>query len=177
MRYPFNLLPFAAKTLRFVEDLAVSGWIERQGTLLTLHYDLQGTLILPPLTNTPQRCDGLWQTTCCEWFMALPGATAYWEVNLSPNGNWNCYRFEGYRQGMVEERAIAMIPIAVACKADALHLEVTLDVSALFTTADALEVGITAVLDSPEQGVSYWALSHPGAEPDFHRREGFALTV
>jgi hypothetical protein len=161
----------------FVGDLAVSGWIERQGKHLNVHYQLQGALVLPLPTDTPRRRDGLWQTTCLEWFMALPGATGYWEVNLSPNGDWNCYRFQDYRQGMTEERAIATIPMAVERNAEALQLAVTLDVSSLFTPIDALEVGITAVLERPEQGVSYWALTHPGAEPDFHRRDGFVLTI
>jgi hypothetical protein len=38
-----------------------------------------------------------------------------------------------------------------------------------------LEISLTAVIEQVGQGVSYWALAHTGAEPDFHRRDSFRL--
>jgi hypothetical protein len=40
-----------------------------------------------------------------------------------------------------------------------------------------LEVSLTAVIEQVGQGVSYWALAHTGAEPDFHRRDSFGLKL
>jgi hypothetical protein len=40
-----------------------------------------------------------------------------------------------------------------------------------------LELSLTAVIDQVGQGVSYWALAHTGAEPDFHRRDSFRLRL
>jgi hypothetical protein len=40
-----------------------------------------------------------------------------------------------------------------------------------------LEVSLTAVIEQVVQGVSYWALAHTGAEPDFHRRDSFRLRL
>jgi hypothetical protein len=40
-----------------------------------------------------------------------------------------------------------------------------------------LEISLTAVIDQVGQGVSYWALAHTGAEPDFHRRDSFGLRL
>ena len=34
--------------------------------------------------------------------------------------------------------------------------------------------GVTAVIETAE-GVSYWALSHPGAKPDFHDSKAFLV--
>jgi hypothetical protein len=38
-----------------------------------------------------------------------------------------------------------------------------------------LEISLTAVIEQVGKGVSYWALAHTGAEPDFHRRDSFRL--
>jgi hypothetical protein len=40
-----------------------------------------------------------------------------------------------------------------------------------------LEVSLTAVIEQVGEGVSYWALAHTGAEPDFHRRDSFWLRL
>ena len=37
--------------------------------------------------------------------------------------------------------------------------------------------GATAVIRSATGKTTHWALAHPGPRPDFHRRDGFALTV
>jgi hypothetical protein len=33
------------------------------------------------------------------------------------------------------------------------------------------------VIEQVGQGVSYWALAHTGAEPDFHRRDSFRAEI
>jgi hypothetical protein len=45
------------------------------------------------------------------------------------------------------------------------------------TAAARLEVGVSAVLQSSSGELSYWAVAHPGSEPDFHHREGFCLKL
>ena len=42
-------------------------------------------------------------TTCFEAFLGLPGHTAYWEINLAANGDWNVYSFDDYRSGQQEQ--------------------------------------------------------------------------
>jgi hypothetical protein len=40
-----------------------------------------------------------------------------------------------------------------------------------------LRLGLTAVIEQANLAKSYWALAHPPGEPDFHHRDGFALTL
>ena len=48
----------------------------------------------------------------------------------------------------------------------------------LIVAADRrIEVGVAAVIELAGGGLTYWALSHPGPQPDFHRRESFLVEV
>jgi hypothetical protein len=144
-------------------------------------------MAIPPLAPNPQRRDGLWQATCVELFLALPGQESYRELNLSPSGDWAVYRLEGYRQGLTSDPAWSGLPLRrrnVGADASAddkgsgiLELQLDTPLPPELSTAPELEVAITAVLQSRDGTCSYWALVHPGPEADFHRREGFALRL
>lgn len=160
--------------------LEVRGRVERSGDRLSLTYrllDPAGLVTIPAATATPQRRDGLWEHTCLEAFLADPGAEPYWEVNLAPSGDWNVYRLSGYREGLAPERAISALPFDVSRNPDGLGLAVSLDLTALPLAGRPLELGITAVLELQDGAMLYWALCHPGAEADFHLRQGFQLLV
>ncbi|HTO59214.1 MAG TPA: hypothetical protein VMJ74_15545 [Pseudomonadales bacterium] len=44
-------------------------------------------------------------------------------------------------------------------------------------TRQTLHVGLSAVVEDARGGLSYWALHHPSARPDFHDRDSFVLSV
>lgn len=134
-------------------------------------------MLLPPATAEPRRRDELWTTTCFELFLAEPGAEPYWEVNLSPSGDWNLYRLSGYRQGLTPEPAISALPFVVERDGSGLALTVSLDLGALPLAGRPLELAVTAVLELRDGDILYWALRHPGEQADFHWREGFELRV
>ncbi len=172
----FRLLPFEAAMAR--SGLHLGGVIGRDGSVLSLRYELTGPLdrlIIPAAVPSPQRRDGLWQHTCLECFLAVPGNARYWEVNLSPCGDWNVYRLSGYRTDLTPETAIRSLPIAVEHGEGQLRLEARLDLTATVARGDPLEVGICAVLEGNNGTLSHWALTHGAAVPDFHRREDFLL--
>ena len=176
VQHPFALRSFAPPPVSIV----ISGSLQRDGDRLSLHYrleDPQGLVLLPPATAAPRRRDELWTTTCFELFLAEPGAEPYWEVNLSPSGDWNVYRLSGYRQGLTPEPAIGALPFAVKREGGGLDLMVTLDLGALPLTGRPLELAVTAVVELRDGGILYWALVHPGEQADFHWREGFGLRV
>jgi hypothetical protein len=54
-------------------------------------------------------------------------------------------------------------------------MEFQLDLSRWISPTQPLEVSLTAVLDHPVHGLSYWAWQHSGEQPDFHRRDSFQL--
>lgn len=176
VQHPFALRCFAPPPA----SLALAGSVRRDGDRLSLHYrleDPEGLVLVPPAIAAPRRCHELWTTTCFEFFLAEPGAEPYWEVNLSPSGDWNVYRLSGYRQGLTPEPAIGALPFAVKREGGGLDLMVTLDLGALPLAGRPLELAVTAVVELRDGGILYWALAHPGEQADFHWREGFALRL
>lgn len=165
--------------------LQLGGQLERRGDQLAITYQLMGpqtSVVLPtPSTmGTPRRRDGLWEHTCFELFLAAEGLEPYWEVNLAPNGDWNLYRLDGYRRGLAPVGDRDALPFVVRASDPCLELEVNLQLPlelALACRQRALQVGITTVMEHPQGDLTYWALSHGGAEADFHRREDFLLQL
>ena len=154
---------------------------QREGASLQLRYDLRGPLErlrLPPPAPTPeQRRDGLWQGTCFEAFVAEAGAEGYRELNLSPAGHWNLYRLDGYRRGLRPDPLVQALPFQRTRAADHLQLVLTLDLTPLDLAQAPLELALTTVLQHGDGSCSFLALTHPGAEADFHLREGFLLRL
>ncbi len=170
----FRLQPFAPT----LPQVQINGQIKRTGDRLSIDYQLRGDLAelaISPPAQFPTRQDDLWQQTCFEFFLGLKGSPRYWEFNLSPAGNWNVYRFNDYRQGMQAEQAFTELPFSCDRQANAFMLSLELDLSAIVVPSQPLEVAVTTVVKQLNGELSYWALSHPGPEADFHRRDGFQL--
>jgi hypothetical protein len=140
--------------------------------LLTLHYRLEGDLaaLRIPAPAPPARTDGLWQHTCLEAFIGESRGNPYWEYNFSPSGAWAAYQFSGYREGMAPLAKGAAPVISARVTAGSLTLSVAVDLSWLSRAAE-LVLGVAAVIETREGGLSYWALRHPAGKPDFHRAE------
>ncbi len=124
IKYDFSLQPFKpTKT-----DLQITGNLSRTNHTLSIDYALRGDLDkieIPTTAETPTRKYGLWETTCFEFFLGLEGSNRYWEFNFSPSGDWNMYRFENYREGMIEDTIIKSIPFNVLRDSNLLFLSVS----------------------------------------------------
>jgi hypothetical protein len=158
--------------------VTIGGSIARRADTLSVRYEVRGNLSklsIPAASETPRRKDRLWEETCLELFLGTADSGEYWEVNLSPSGHWNVYRFTRYREGMREEPVFTSLPFNVRLGPDALGLSTELDVGKIIPAGEAIEAGVAAVVKTVEGGTNCWALSHPGTRPDFHRRENFAL--
>ncbi|MDR3606812.1 MAG: DOMON-like domain-containing protein [Oligoflexia bacterium] len=153
----------------------------RQGTL-NLVYEVRDDLssICWPIAaqnSNPARRDELWKTTCFEAFLLIGDGPAYFEFNLSPSGDWNAYRFSGYRDGMkplnLGSELVRPPRVRVEREAGLSRIHAELELAA----NDIRRAGLTAVIerDTPKKNerLSYWALVHPGAQPDFHRADSF----
>jgi hypothetical protein len=179
---PFELRPFPGTPPL---EGRVIGRLARKGTDLLCRFEVTGLgdLEIPAPAPQPERRDGLWRETCLELFLGCPGRAEYWEVNLSPAGHWNVYRFDDYRQGMAEEGKLTFLPFLVLPEAERLTLDVALDLSVLGLEKEELAVGTAAVLRARSGEVAYHALTHPradpaaGGRPDFHHREGWSLRL
>ncbi len=150
----------------------------RRGKHIWLRYGFSGAgLKLPdPTGNPPTRRDELWKQTCCEIF--IRAGDGYYELNFAPGGDWAAYHFTGYREGMTSPDITP--PIAEAHRhGDVWLLQASLDLSLLPDLDDSLpwEIGLSAVIETKDGGISYWAVNHPPGKPDFHHPDSFALVV
>ena len=174
----FILQPFP--TNQPLPDVQITGNITRNENKLNLDYTLNGKIAevdIPSPSDTPTRKNELWQDTCFEFFIGIKDTPGYWEFNLSPSGDWNVYRFTGYRQGMVEETAFTEMPFSVERRGDNLALSLDLDLGKIILPEAAIEVAITTVIKDKNSDVSYWALTHRGATADFHLRDSFVVEL
>ncbi|NMG09458.1 DOMON-like domain-containing protein [Brasilonema sp. UFV-L1] len=172
----FSLQPFP---IAEIPNLKITGNIARQANQLTIHYALAGNLkeiVIATPSDKPARKHELWKDTCFEFFLGVKNSHRYWEFNLSPAGHWNVYRFDGYRQGMQEETAFTTLPFNVQRLSDSLAVVLNMNLDQIVSAEQVIEVGITTVIKHKDGEVSYWALTHPGTEADFHRRDSFMIT-
>jgi hypothetical protein len=171
------LTPFPTSNIPGI-TLTGSVWFDNH--LLAVRYRLAGKveeLLMPSPTRPSRRRGELWKATCFEFFLACEGSPGYWEFNLSPSGDWNVYRMEAYRRiGFREEPAIGGLPFVFSREPDGYALDAAVDLSPILPPGQTLQINITAVLQTRDGTETYWALAHPGPEPDFHLREGFILT-
>lgn len=162
--------------------IALHADVDRQGSRLSLRWTLIAqprAVAIATRTAPPARRDRLWTTTCFEVFLAPAGGPEYWEVNLSPRGDWNVYRFDGERTGMRAEPRVAAPLVHTATAANGrFTLTAGLDLAPVPALADApLDVAVTAVLEAASGVRSYWALRHARPQPDFHARETFVVRL
>ncbi|ELS02646.1 hypothetical protein Xen7305DRAFT_00023640 [Xenococcus sp. PCC 7305] len=172
----FTLKPFELSDSN--PTINISGNILRADNKLKLDYLLQGDLsqiVIPVSDEIPTRKDELWQTTCWEFFIGTANSSQYWEFNLATTGDWNVYRFSGYRQGMTEEKAFDALPFRLKKQTKSLTINLEINLDLIVELDKNLDIAITAVIESNNGELSYWALAHPEAIADFHHREGFII--
>jgi hypothetical protein len=155
------------EALRARDALQISYRIEGQVSQLSL-----------PEAVPPQRTDGLWQHCCFEAFLQAAGADIYYEFNFSPSGAWAAYRFGGRRRGR-ESPELTAPRTEVRRGPDwlAMKIQLSLDGIAEFARAASISAGFAAVIEDARGGLSYWALAHGAALPDFHDPATFTLRL
>jgi len=148
---------------------------------LALRYSVLGPLDLLsiPAALPPSFVDGLWGHTCFEVFVAVEGSPAYREFNFSPSGQWAAYAFRDYRERENFAMQEVAPQIAVTRLDDYLELNVVLAPALLpfVASGKTLQLGLSAVIEATDGSRSYWALTHPAAQPDFHHPAARRLTL
>jgi hypothetical protein len=184
-----TLLPHPATPLPLACTLhAGAHW--RGADRLALRYELAGalpSLRLPSWVAEPARREGLWQNSCFELFMGAPGQHAYLEANFSPSGHWAAWVFHDYRASPITIEMTAPQIAMPRRDAEALVLEAELLIDAALlarlvpgahdASQCAWRLGLTAVLESQEGALSYWAIAHPRTRPDFHDAAGHVYAL
>ncbi len=143
---------------------------------LLLSYQLTGDLsqLLIPELQTPSAGDNLWQHSCFELFIVQADTENYYEFNFSPSTLWASYAFKSYR--VREEWHIKNAPnLRISQTLNQLQVEATLnltDLPLLNLNKNCL-IGLSAVIETKQNDLSYWAIKHPEAQPNFHHRDGY----
>jgi hypothetical protein len=173
--------------------VAARAWLEGDAILVEHRVSPASELILRDNPGIPMELSGgeasevgahplwrdeLWRGTCFEAFVARPDSPGYVEINASPLGYFAVYSFDGVRAGM---RPLASAEVVVRSHEEGGALVVRtraeLRGAALPGLSVPLCVGLTAVLEVRELGLRYFALSHAGPKPDFHRPETWSVEL
>lgn len=172
----FTLQPFAPPH----PDIEISGTLARVGDQLAIAYRLSGHLdqvVIPSPSLSPTRQYDLWAATCLECFLSLPHQPHYWELNISPTGDWNVFHLDAYRQNLQETQAVTALPFQVQSATSTFTLTLRFDLTQIVSAGQPLQAGICAVIQSSQHSLSYWALTHCGPQADFHHRDSFILQI
>ena len=78
---------------------------------------------------------------------------------------------------MAAATVIDALNIGTRTDEDQFVLAVALDLADAPDLAGALRLGASAVIETADGALSYWALAHPAGRPDFHHADGFALDL
>jgi hypothetical protein len=141
---------------------------------LELRYLLEGDIerLLIPTRSASRRADRLWQHTCFEAFLAGEVQSAYFEYNFAPSQEWAVYRFSAYREGMTPVEPARAPRIRSQATPRRLQLDAEID-----APLAARRIALSAVVEDVDRRLSYWALAHPLAMPDFHHPDAFTLRL
>lgn len=164
-----------------VEALTVTTHVQAQAGRwgVLVHYLLQGDIAqlrIPLKSAEPGPSDNLWRHTCFEAFMNRRGETAYAEFNFSPSGHWAAYTFSDERER--DTRGVEMISpqIVLTQSPKMLELQAWMPLSEP-QNYQTFNMGLSAVIETQDGSLSYWALHHPDARPDFHRKAGWTASL
>jgi hypothetical protein len=137
------------------------------------------TFVIPSLKSTKLddgRCDELWQSTCFEAFLSISDETEYIEFNFAPSGQWASYVFSSYREKRSDLALASRPEIEVDAGDGYFQLEANVMLPADIA-AKISSIGISMVAEESGDHISYWALAHPSAKPDFHHRDCFTYIL
>jgi hypothetical protein len=144
---------------------------------LHLQYMLRAdpTRLRIPAPKPSRQTDELWRHTCFEAFLRVDSGVAYHELNVSPSTEWALYAFDDYRRGMAAVSLAKPPKIKIEHhRGNWLYVNVQLDLKVL---PPSRTLGLAAVIEHDDGRLSYWAVKHPAAKPDFHHDDSFALEI
>jgi hypothetical protein len=146
---------------------------------LHLRYELKAATnaLRIPMAAQGGFADELWKHTCFEAFISADDSPAYREFNFSPSGKWAAYAFADRRQRDPDWQPAQVPTITTQVDAQGLTLEATIPTALIPGASVILHIGLTAVIETIDGSLSYWALAHTGERPDFHQRAAFTLRL
>ena len=123
--------------------------------------------------------DELWRTTCFELFLVLPESQSYIEFNFLPSTQWSAYKFESYRgeKTPIHDVEFSKFSASGHEARRRFNAEFSVPNGTLGNEQAGYRAGLAAVIEERCSNLSYWALTHPTARPDFHHEQGFTKNI
>jgi hypothetical protein len=175
-----ELLPHPASPCGVIRRFTASIEIAAPPDELRMSFRIDGAIgrLRLPEPGTALRVDCLWHHSCFEAFLRADASDSYHEFNLAPSRDWAAYRFASRREGR-QSPAMPAPRTEIRRAADAFELIAAIALAGIPELAQArvLQAGFAAVIEDQDGGLSYWALAHRAAQPDFHDSGTFALRV
>ena len=173
-----DLIRHATTACEPIRRIAVEA--SRAQNALALTYRIEGEIprLTIPVAEPPRRADDLWKHSCFEAFLRTDDGESYLEFNFSPSGAWAAYRFAGRRKGR-ESPELTAPRMEVRRGPDWLIMNIQLSLTGIaeFAHDKPVSAGLMAIIEDEHGGLSYWALAHGTAQPDFHDPATFTLQL
>jgi hypothetical protein len=78
---------------------------------------------------------------------------------------------------MVEEQGITDLKVESSREGGFFTLRCSVSLAGCIPADQSISAGLSCVLEHVDGQKSYWALLHPGPQPDFHRSDSFLLKL
>jgi len=88
-----------------------------------------------------------------------------------------CIALRTTDKGCRRKRVFHNFRFTVESQADVLSLALEFELYRIIPTGQTLGVAMSAVINHKDGKLTYWALTHPGPQPDFHRRDSFIIEL
>ena len=102
---------------------------------------------------------------------------AYLRVFLEKQVDGLIFVAAGESTEHIRELQAEHLPLVVQRRPGRLTLSLQIDLAAILPPDRPWEAAVSAVLQHTDGRFTFWALSHPAPQPDFHHRAGFLLAV
>ena len=143
------------------------------GLTICFDCDCEPSALLVPPPGNKVRTDELWRHTCGELFLA-DRSGRYREFNFSPSGAWASYDFSAYRKRIEILPEVSPPDLDFSLTPGGWKMWIRMLSGNTFGFD---RIGLTAVIEAADTSLSYWAISHPEPNPDFHDPKGFSIPV
>ena len=157
------------------ESLSIEASITLQNNAFTVEYSIIGDLStyhFPKITKQ-ERAHELWLDSTFELFIAKNKGTEYWEINLSPSTQWNCYHFTNYKENMNESNLISTPSIISYNDKNRYSLSFTSFIQNGLLSQELL-INLCVILLDKNGIRNFYSIKRREGTPDFHDREYFS---
>ena len=162
-------------------NLQIEAWVEplnkRRVQIQLKLRDEQHQVTWPPHHGSQTRAEYLEKSTCFEIFIQQADHANYVNVQLTPSGLWNAYRFDQYRQPKQvpprHEQHIRIEQLLIEHH----RISLVLDLAQLYPRRSRIHVGLAAILAHRQDLHTDWSLQHSAASADPHCAEDWRIQL